>query len=128
MTVTGDGLTAGTHALTGIDSASLVRPQAADDAMLNINGIDITRTSNTISDAVDGVTLNLTKGTLASPGTAVLTVASDKSATTTAINSFVKAYNDVVKPAEDRYHPTAPPPRLRPCSPATERSARCNRS
>lgn len=96
VTVTEDGLTAGTHALTGIDSASLVQTQAADDAMLNINGIDITRTSNTISDAVDGVTLNLTKGTLASPGTTVLTVASDKSATTTAINSFVKAYNDVV--------------------------------
>ena len=86
----------GTHALSQLDSASLVQTQAADDANLTINGIAITRTSNTISDAIAGVTLNLTKGTLASPGTATLAVARDTAATTSAVESFVKAYNDSV--------------------------------
>jgi flagellar hook-associated protein 2 len=91
VAVTDDG-SGGTHLLSGLDSASLVQTQAADDAMLSINGIDITRTSNTITDAIEGVTLNLTKGTLAAPGT----VTNNTAATTTAINNFVKAYNDSV--------------------------------
>jgi flagellar hook-associated protein 2 len=95
VAVTDDG-SGGTHALAGLDSASLVQTQGADDAILSINGIDITRTSNTITDAIEGVTLNLTKGTLAAPGTAVLTVTNNTAATTTAINNFVKAYNDSV--------------------------------
>jgi len=95
VTVTDDG-SGGTHALSGLDSASLVQTQAADDAMLTINGLAITRTSNTITDAIAGVTLNLTKGTLASPGVATLTVAADTGATTTAINNFVSAYNTAV--------------------------------
>lgn len=95
VTVTDDG-SGGTHALAGLDSASLVQTEAADDAMLSINGLGITRTSNTITDAIEGVTLNLTKGTLASPGTATLTVANNTAATTTAINSFVSAYNSAI--------------------------------
>lgn len=96
VAVTDDG-SGGTHALANLDSVSLVQTQAADDAMLTINGLAITRTSNTITDAIEGVTLALTKGTVASPGTATLTVANNTSATTTAIEAFVKAYNDSVK-------------------------------
>lgn len=95
VAVTDDG-SGGTHALTGLDSASLVQTEAADDAMLSINGLAITRSSNTITDAIEGVTLNLTRGTLASPGTAMLTVTNNTSATTTAINSFVTAYNSAI--------------------------------
>jgi flagellar hook-associated protein 2 len=91
-----DSGSGGTHALLGLDSASLVQTQPADDAVLTINGIDITRTSNTITDAIEGVTLNLAKGTLAAPGTATVTVAKDTAATTTAVDTFVKAYNTAV--------------------------------
>jgi flagellar hook-associated protein 2 len=95
VAVTDDG-SGGTHALSGLDSASLIQTQAADDAMLAINGIAITRSSNTITDAIEGVTLNLTKGTLATPGTAILTVATNTAATTSAIDNFVKTYNSAV--------------------------------
>lgn len=91
-----DSGSGGTHALDNLKSASLVQTQAADDAKLTINGIDITRSSNTIADAIDGVTLNLTKGTLATPGTTTLTVAKNTGATAAAIGAFVKAYNDAV--------------------------------
>lgn len=95
VTVT-DGGSGGTHPLSDLDSTNLVQTQAADDANVTINGIAITRSSNTITDAIEGVTLTLTKGTLANPGTATLTVARDTAATTAAVASFVKAYNDSV--------------------------------
>lgn len=91
-----DSGSGGTHALTTLASASLVTTQTADDANLTINGIAITRSSNTITDAVDGLTLNLLKGTLASPGTATVTVAQNTGTVTAAVNAFVKAYNDAI--------------------------------
>lgn len=91
-----DSGSGGTHALTTLASASLVTTQTADDANLTINGIAITRSSNTITDAVDGLTLNLAKGTLASPGTATVTVAQNTGTVTAAVNAFVKAYNDAI--------------------------------
>ena len=91
-----DSGSGGTNALSGLDSASLVQTQAANDAQVTINGLSITRSSNTITDAISGVTLNLAKGTVASPGNAILTVANDTAATTTAISSFVTAYNTAV--------------------------------
>lgn len=92
-----DSGSGGTHALTTLASASLVTTQTADNANLTINGIAITRSSNTITDAIDGLTLNLAKGTLASPGTATVTVAQNTGTVTAAVNAFVKAYNDAIK-------------------------------
>lgn len=91
-----DSGSGGTHALDNLKSASLVTTQTADDARLSINGIDITRSSNTITDAIEGVTLNLIKGTSAAPGVSTLTVAQNTGATAAAIGAFVKAYNDAV--------------------------------
>lgn len=87
-----DSGSGGTHLLDGLKSASLVQTQAADDANFNVNGIDITRSSNTISDAIEGVTLNLAK-----TGSATVAVAKNTGAITAAINAFVKAYNDSIK-------------------------------
>ncbi|MBK8120179.1 MAG: flagellar filament capping protein FliD [Sulfuritalea sp.] len=95
VAVTDDG-SGGAHALSGLDSANLVQTQPADDANVTINGIAITRSSNTITDAIEGVTLKLTKGTLTSPGTATLSVARDTAGTISAVEDFVKAYNDSV--------------------------------
>jgi flagellar hook-associated protein 2 len=91
-----DSSSGGIHALSGLASASLVPTQTADDANLTINGIAITRSSNTISDAVDGLMLTLVKGTVASPATATVTVAANTGTVTAAISAFVKAYNDAV--------------------------------
>lgn len=91
-----DSGSGGTNALSGLASSSLVTTQTADDANVTINGIAITRSSNTITDAIDGLTLNLAKGTLASPGTATVTIAQNTGTVTSAISAFVKAYNDAV--------------------------------
>lgn len=66
---------------------------AAADAKLNINGVDITRSSNTVTDAPEGVTLNLTATNVGKAET--LTVAKDNSPMTTAVQAFVDAYNSL---------------------------------
>jgi flagellar hook-associated protein 2 len=68
----------------------------AQDAKFSISGIDHTSASNTVSDALDGVTLNLLTTTAAGtgPGSSVnLTIANDTGAITTNVGAFVTAYN-----------------------------------
>lgn len=65
--------------------------QSARNAKIKINNISIEKPSNTITDAVAGVTLKLAKE---EPGTTVnVTVAHDKSAVKKAITDFVNGYN-----------------------------------
>lgn len=68
----------------------LTETAAAQDAQLTVNGVPITSTTNTVSDALEGVTLKLVK-----EGGASVTVARDTSTIRKAIDSFVKAYNDL---------------------------------
>lgn len=91
-----DSGSGGTNALSGLDSASLLQTQPADNALFNINGIDIVRSSNTVTDAIEGVTFKLTKGTPAVPASATLTIDRNTDAVTSSIATFVKAYNDAV--------------------------------
>lgn len=65
-------------------------PQIAQTALLTIEGQSVESTSNTISSAISGVSLSL-----AQTGTTTLTVARDQDAAKTAVDSFVKAYNDL---------------------------------
>lgn len=74
----------------GSRSSSLV--QGPTDAKLKIDGIEVTRSSNEVSDLIDGVTLNLS-----SKGTTTLSVERDVSAITTSVESFVNAYNDMME-------------------------------
>jgi flagellar hook-associated protein 2 len=62
--------------------------------VVKINDITITRSSNTISDAQDGLTLTLTKQTEENKPEQ-LTVARDNTAMKTAIQTFVDAYNSL---------------------------------
>jgi len=72
---------------------NLSQVQEAKDARLNVDGIDIVKSSNTISDAIEGVTLNLLK---VSGGTASsLNIATDTAAIEASVEAFVKAYNDL---------------------------------
>ncbi len=73
---------------------NLTESVAAKDAKVVLDGITVTKPSNTISDAIQGVTLNLT-GETDSPTT--LTVAKDTAGITSSVNTFVKAYNDLNK-------------------------------
>ncbi len=63
------------------------------DAKLKVNGVDVTRASNTVSDAIDGLTLTLTKTNIGSPVT--VGVAADTGTSQTNIGNFAKAYNDL---------------------------------
>lgn len=80
--------------------------QPAKDAIVNIDGLTVTKSSNVISDAVDGITFNLLKE---SPTTALsLNVTRDQSAIQTSVNAFVKAFNDANQTIRDltKYDPT----------------------
>ena len=69
--------------------------QAATDAAFKLNGIAATSSSNTVSGVLDGITLTLTKETTTPT---VLTVTKNQtSALTSALNAFVKSYNDANK-------------------------------
>lgn len=59
----------------------------AQNALFTIDGMDGSSDSNTVS-AIDGVTLNLL-----TTGTTTVNVTSDMSAATSAVNTFVNAYN-----------------------------------
>jgi flagellar hook-associated protein 2 len=63
----------------------------AQDAQLTLNGIAVSSASNSVSGAIDGVTLNL-----ATTGSTTLTVVHDTGSTVTAIQAFVTAYNSYV--------------------------------
>jgi flagellar hook-associated protein 2 len=65
------------------------------NASLVVDGVPISSTSNTVSGAINGVTLNLAS---AAPGTPVsITTTPDATQATTAVNAFVSAYNTALK-------------------------------
>lgn len=74
--------------------SNMTQNVAARDAVIKVDGTTITKQSNTITDAIQGVTLNLTKE-MTSGSTTQLTLTRDNSAITNALNSFVTAYNAV---------------------------------
>lgn len=65
------------------------------DALLRIDGIDIQSSSNTISDAIDNVSLTLKDADIDKKIN--LTISSDKSATSKKINSVITKFNDLIK-------------------------------
>lgn len=72
---------------------NMAEVQPGQDAKLKIDGIDISKPSNTITDAIEGVTLNLLKSNTGSPTT--LTVGRDVAGVKASVEAFVKAYNNV---------------------------------
>ncbi|MBN8772260.1 MAG: flagellar filament capping protein FliD [Thiobacillus sp.] len=86
----GDGSIDSLLAYDPAGTQNLTQTIAAQNADLTVNGIAITSASNTVSEAIQGVTLTLTN-TTAAP--ASLTVARDTTAINTAASGFVDAYN-----------------------------------
>lgn len=82
-------------ALLGYDPAgvqNLTQTAGAQSTLLNMNGIEIKSDSTTVSGAIEGVSLDVT-----ALGSSTVTVAKNTSAISTAVNDFVKAYNDLNK-------------------------------
>lgn len=68
--------------------------QTAANAHLRIDGSDVTSNSNTVTNAINGVTINLVK---ANPGaTNTLTIAPNSQAAAGAMQDFVTAYNSAL--------------------------------
>ncbi len=75
--------------------SNLIQTVSASNATLVIDGISISKASNNITDAIEGVTLNLLK---ANPGaTTTLNISRDTTGAQSAISSFVKSFNDLNK-------------------------------
>ena len=68
--------------------------QTGVDAKFTINGFSFTRSSNTVTDALPGTTLQLKKGSAPSE---TLTLANDTDATQAKLKTFVDAYNGVMQ-------------------------------
>ena len=72
---------------------NLTQVQAAQDAKLQIDGIAISKSSNAITDAIEGVTLNLLKNNLGS--STILDVTRNAAGVKASVETFVKSYNAV---------------------------------
>ncbi len=80
--------------LARLDSASLVSLQAASDAVIKVDTQTVTRDSNSFSDVISGVTINLAG---AQPGTVeTLSVSTDTTSIKQNIENFVQKYNTLV--------------------------------
>ena len=92
--------TTGTTGAFTLDGNSVTAPvtktqyQSAQNAVFKLNGVEFTRSSNAVSDALTGVTLNLATTTaLNTPIT--LTVSNDAVSARPKLDALVKAYNDL---------------------------------
>ncbi|MBC0855565.1 flagellar filament capping protein FliD [Pantoea stewartii] len=85
---------------SGGSNNGMTEQVAAQDAQIKVNGLSITRSSNIVTDAPEGVTLNLNKVNTGSPET--LSIASDTSPMSTAIQTYVDAYNSLQKTIADQ--------------------------
>ena len=89
---TGAANTISTTGSSGLPTAlsTLTQMQAAQDAQVKVDGVTLTSSSNTVTNAPTGVTLSLA-GISASPIN--ITVSADKDGQRKAIDDFVSAYN-----------------------------------
>lgn len=76
---------------------TLTTVQVAKDAKIQLDGITIIKSSNTITDAVDGLTITLKKKQTAGDASVALSVSKDSSGIKKTLDGFVKAYNDLNK-------------------------------
>jgi flagellar hook-associated protein 2 len=95
---TGSGASPGLAALAFNQAAStanvnLSQTAAATDAVVNVDGIPVRRTSNAISGVVDGITFNLTEANVGQPAT--VTVARNTGSAVARVQSFADAYNSL---------------------------------
>jgi flagellar hook-associated protein 2 len=79
------------------DSGNWKQSVAGQDAHLSISGMEIESASNTVTSAIDGLTLNLSADAVDNPQT--LTIAQDVTDQKTAISAFVTAYHNFVTSA-----------------------------
>jgi flagellar hook-associated protein 2 len=96
----------GALAIAGNSNTTLTfaAPAGGTNAALTIDGVPFSSSSNTVTGAIQGVTLNLAGTSSGSPAQATqLTVGPDLNQITSAVNNFVSAYNTVVSTINTQY-------------------------
>ncbi|MBV1777160.1 flagellar filament capping protein FliD [Burkholderiaceae bacterium DAT-1] len=73
---------------------NMLQNTSAANAALKINGVPVSSASNTVSNALSGVTINLLQASTGNPTT--VSISQNQTAITTAAQNFVSAYNNVV--------------------------------
>lgn len=79
----------------GSDSIAFTQVQAARDSSITIDGLTITRSSNSISDALSKVTFNLISDTPNSSTEITADITSDNDIVKSGIEDFINAYNEL---------------------------------
>jgi len=72
------------------------------NSVLTVDGVPISTATNTVSNVINGVTLNLVAPTGGSPVS--LTVAPDTSSITNAVNQLVSSYNSAITAINNQFH------------------------
>ena len=68
---------------------------SAQDAKFNLDGLDLSRSSNTVGDVIPGATVKLLSGTVAAPGTTNLHISQNSDSILAAVSTFTSAYNAI---------------------------------
>ncbi|MFZ2301965.1 MAG: flagellar filament capping protein FliD [Gallionella sp.] len=86
------------HDPTGVvgTTQNLQQTLVAQNTEMTVNGVFVSKTNNTLTDVITGVTLSALK-----IGTSTISVAQDNSGVTSAVDAFVKGYNDLAKTLKD---------------------------
>lgn len=81
------------YTFDGVSTGGMTRAQEAQDAIIKLDGVEVHRASNSFSDVLDGVKIDLKK---AAPGT-VVTLGAQRSTDNLrqAVLDFVTAYNEL---------------------------------
>ncbi|MBL1320577.1 MAG: flagellar filament capping protein FliD [Methylophaga sp.] len=83
-----------TSGLSRLATANLTTIQAAQDSIIFVDQQQVTRSSNTFSDVITGISFTLEKADVGT--TETLTVAFDKDGVTSKVNSFINSYNTLI--------------------------------
>lgn len=75
----------------GVGGMNMTEAAAARNATLTVNGVPISSATNTVTGAIQGVTLNLTKPN----ATTSVTVARDTATISASVSGFITAYNNL---------------------------------
>jgi len=93
LSVTGDAALSNLLSHDASGTQNLVETATASNAEFKLDGVSISKASNSVTDALEGVTLNLLRTNAGS--STQISVVRDSTGAKSAAESLVKAYNDV---------------------------------
>lgn len=96
VSVSGEAAISGLLANDPAGTQNLKETITAQNTELTVNGVFVSKASQSLTDVIHGVTL-----TALEVGTTNISVTKDTAAATTSVTSFVKAYNDLNKTLKD---------------------------